>query len=279
MKQMNQRMAAILLVLVFVTLAVAPANAAKKPWEKIKIPELNAIQMPTYERVELDSGMVLYLAEDHQFPLVELSATIDVGSIYEPADKIGLASMTGTVMRSGGTTTRNGDDLDELVEARGLSVETWIGQSNGGAYLSAMKEDTDLGLELLADILRNPAFPEDKIKIAKEEEKAGISRRNDEPTGIARREAMKAVFGADHPMARHPEYATIASVTQQDMIDFHSDWYHPDRMYLVVIGDFDSQAMVDKIETVFAGWEKAPCRRIRIFPIFRARSTSWTRTT
>ncbi len=257
MKQMNQRMAAILLVLVFVTLAVAPANAAKKPWEKIKIPELNAIQMPTYERVELDSGMVLYLAEDHQFPLVELSATIDVGSIYEPADKIGLASMTGTVMRSGGTTTRNGDDLDELVEARGLSVETWIGQSNGGAYLSAMKEDTDLGLELLADILRNPAFPEDKIKIAKEEEKAGISRRNDEPTGIARREAMKAVFGADHPMARHPEYATIASVTQQDMIDFHSDWYHPDRMYLVVIGDFDSQAMVDKIETVFAGWEKA----------------------
>jgi predicted Zn-dependent peptidase len=201
--------------------------------------------------------MILYLAEDHQFPLVELSATIDAGSIYEPADKIGLASMTGTVMRSGGTTTRSGDDLDELVESRGLSVETWVGQSSGGAYLSAMKEDTDLGLELLADILRNPAFPEDKIKIAKEAQKAGISRRNDEPTGIARREAMKAVFGADHPMARHAEYATIAAVTQQDMIDFHSDWYHPDRMYLVVIGDFDSQEMVGKIEAVFAGWEKA----------------------
>ena len=257
MKQINQRMAVMLLVLVFVTVAVAPASLAKKPWEKIKIPELNAIQMPAYERVELDSGMILYLAEDHQFPLVELSATIDAGSIYEPADKIGLANMTGTVMRTGGTSTRSGDDIDELVEARGLSVETWVGQSSGGAYLSAMKEDTDLGLELLADILRNPVFPEDKIKLAKEEMKAFISRRNDEPMGIAQREAMKAVFGADHPMARHAEYATVAAVTRQDMIDFHGDWFHPDRMYLVVIGDFDSQEMVGRIEAVFAGWEKA----------------------
>jgi zinc protease len=120
-----------------------------------------------------------------------------------------------------------------------------------------MKEDTDLGLELLADILRHPAFPEDKIKLAREEEKASISRRNDEPMGIARREAMKAVFGADHPMARHAEYATIAAVTRQDMVDFHADWFHPDRMYLVVIGDFDSAEMVGKIEAAFAGWEKA----------------------
>jgi len=257
MKQMNRTMVTMLLVLVFVTMAVAPVSLAKKPWEKIKIPELNPIQMPAYERVELESGMVLYLAEDHKFPLVELSATIDAGSFYEPADKIGLAGMTGTVMRSGGTTSRNGDDLDELVEARGLRVETWVGQSSGGAYLSAMKEDTDLGLELLADILRNPAFPEDKIKLAREQEKASISRRNDDPMSIARREGMKAVFGADHPMARHAEYATIAAVTRQDMIDFHSDWFHPDRMYLVVIGDFDSQEMVGKIEAAFAGWEKA----------------------
>ena len=102
-------------------------------------------------------------------------------------------------MRTGGTDHRSGDDIDELVEARGLAVETWIGQTSGGAYLSALKEDADLGLELLADILSNPAFPEDKIKLAKEEQKAGISRRNDEPMSIAQREAMKVVFGADHP--------------------------------------------------------------------------------
>ncbi len=257
MQRINRIAGLALLGCIFAMFVVAPTAMAKKPWEKIKIPELNAIQMPEYERVELDSGMILYLAEDHKFPLVELSATIDVGSIYEDADKVGLATMTGSVMRTGGTTNRNGDDIDELVEARALTVETFIGGSSGGAYLSAMSEDIDLGLELLADILRNPAFPEDKIKLAKEQQKAGISRRNDAPQGIAQREAMKAVFGPDHPMARHPEYDTVAAVSQQDMIDFHADWFHPDRMYLVVIGDFNSQEMVTKIEAAFAGWEKA----------------------
>jgi zinc protease len=247
-----------LLVLMLSLLAVTPdAAAAKKPWEKIKIPELNEIKMPSYDRVELENGMILYLAEDHEFPLVELSATIDVGSIYEPEDRIGLATMTGQVMRTGGTENNNGDALDELLESRGMALETYIGQNSGGAYLSVMKEDTRMGMELLADILRNPAFPEDKIKLAKEQQKAMISRRNDDPMTIARREGMKAVFGADHPMARHAEYATIAAVTRQDMIDFHKMWFAPDRMYLVVIGDFDSQEMVSLIEATFAGWDRA----------------------
>jgi zinc protease len=244
-------------VLLLVVMVLAGCAQTGKPWLNFEIPELNEIKMPAYERVELDNGMVVYLAEDHQLPLVEFSATIDVGSIYEAEEKIGLAGLTGTVMRSGGTPTRAGDDIDELVEARGMQVETWVGNTDGGAYLSVMKEDMGLGMELLADILMHPAFPEDKIKLAKEQVKAGIARRNDDPMSIARREAMKAIFGADHPLARHAEYSTIASINRQDMLDFHADWFHPDRMYLVVIGDFESQAMVELIESSFAGWSGA----------------------
>ena len=256
MKTMKRTGGVLLVVALVLTLAASVA-LAKKPWEKIKIPELNEIRMPDYQRVLLDNGMIVYLAEDHEFPLIELSATIDVGAIYEPEDKLGLASMTGNVMRTGGTADHNGDDIDELLEARGMSVETWIGQTSGGAYVSVMSEDLDLGLELLADILRNPVFPEDKIKLAKEEQKAQISRRNDQPMGIAQREAMKAVYGADHPLARHPEYDTIGACTQDDMLAFHADWFHPDRMYLVVIGDFMSDDMVRRLESAFAGWEQA----------------------
>ena len=253
----TKRSLSLLLLVFLVAVGTAPQALAKKPWEKIEIPPLNEIKMPAYQRVELENGMIVYLAEDHEFPLVELSATIDVGAIYEPDDKVSLASMTGSVMRSGGTTSRSGDEIDELVEARGLAVETWIGQDSGGAYVSAMAEDTELGLELLADILRNPAFPEDKIKLAKEEQKAMISRRNDDPMTIARREAMKAVYGADHPLARHPEYDTVAAVGRDDMLAFHAAWFHPERMYLVVIGDFFSADMVAKLEQAFAGWAKA----------------------
>lgn len=249
---------AALLALASVLAAVPAAQAAtKKPWEKIPVPELNSFSMPAYQRVQLASGMVVYLAEDHEFPLVELSATIDVGAIYEPAELVGLASMTGTVMRSGGTATHSGDQIDEMVEARGMEVETAIGATEGTAYLSALREDTALGLELLADILRNPVFPEDKIKLAREEQKAEISRRNDDPMTIARREAQKVIYGADHPLARVPEYATIAKVSRQDLVDFHARFFHPDRMYLVVVGDFDSATMLKDIEKAFAGWAKA----------------------
>ncbi len=257
MRKLNRIQAVGLLVLLLVTFALSTTALAKKPWEKIKVPELNEIKMPSYERVELDNGMIIYLAEDHEFPVVDLSATIDVGSIYEPADKVGLAAMTGEVMRSGGTEKNGGDALDELLESRGMRLETFIGQTDGGAFLSCMKEDTRMGMELLADILRNPVFPEDKIKLAKEQQKAAISRRNDDPMTIAQREGMKAVFGPEHPMARHTEYATIAAVTQQDMLDFHKQWFGPDRMYLVVIGDFDSKEMVQLIEETFAGWAPA----------------------
>jgi zinc protease len=254
---LSVRRLAALVALIAVLAAASAALAAKKPWDKIPVPALNTFTMPAYERIELPSGMVVFLAEDHEFPLVELSATIDVGSIYEPAELVGLAEMTGSVMRTGGTATHGGDQIDEMVEARGMEVETGIDQTEGTAYLSALKEDTALGLKLLADILRNPVFPEDKIKLAREEQKASISRRNDDPMTIARRESSKVIYGADHPLARVPEYETIARITRQDMVDFHARWFHPDRMYLVVVGDFDSKQMVAQIEAAFAGWAKA----------------------
>lgn len=253
----SRRVAALITLAALLAVATSALAAPKKPWEKIPVPALNAFTMPAYERVELPSGMVVYLAEDHEFPLVELSATIDVGSVWEPAELVGLAGMTGSVMRSGGTAKNSGDRIDELVEARGMQVEVMIGETEGTAYLSALKEDAALGLELLADILRNPAFPEDKIKLAREEEKAGISRRNDDPMSIAQRESAKIAFGADHPLARVPEYETIARITRQDMVDFHARFFAPDRMYLVVIGDFVGAEMVKQIEAAFAGWDKA----------------------
>ena len=257
MSRCVQRTAGGLLLFILVMLVITPdAEARKKPWEKFKYPELGEIQIPDYERVELDNGMIVYLAEDHEFPLVELSATIRAGGIYEPAAKIGLASITGSVLRTGGTEKMSGDEIDELVEAKGMVLETWIGTSNGGAYLSAMKEDTELGMSLLADILMQPHFDPDKIELAKKQQSAGISRRNDEPLGIARREATKVIYGADHPLARHPEYDTINAITRDDLITFHQRFFHPNYTYLVVIGDFDRSAMLALIEQEFAAWSR-----------------------
>ncbi|HOX25832.1 MAG TPA: pitrilysin family protein [Candidatus Krumholzibacteria bacterium] len=255
---MTTRMILKLLVAIGAIALAAGVASAKAPWEKIKIPELDTFEMPAYERVELPSGMVLYLAEDHFVPMIELSAQIMVGSIYEDADKVGLAAMAGSVLRTGGAGERSGDEIDSLVEARGMDLETWVGQTTGGAYLSCLTEDIDLGLALLADVLMRPRFADDKIELAKQMQKAAIARRNDEPLSIAMRELPKVLFGADHPLARHPEYASIAAVTRANLQEFHDAYFHPERMYLVVIGDFAADEMAGRIEAAFAGWPAAP---------------------
>ena len=100
---------------------------AQSHYTDLKYPDLREIQVPEVDQVTLPSGMKLFLLEDHELPLISLSARIRVGSMYEPADKIGLASITGTVMRSGGTTSRSGDAIDEALENNPASVETRIG--------------------------------------------------------------------------------------------------------------------------------------------------------
>ena len=110
-----------------------------KDYDELEFPPLPEITLPDYERYELDNGMVIYLMEDHQLPLVSGSAIIRTGSRYEPADHVGLAGITGTVMRSGGTTEHSADELNEILEQRAASIETGIGSSSGSASFSVLK--------------------------------------------------------------------------------------------------------------------------------------------
>jgi len=247
----------LLLAAVMVGATAGDADARKKPWEKFKYDDLGEIRLPDYERVQLDNGMVLYLAEDPSLPLVQLSATVKAGAIYEPAELTGLAAITGEVLRTGGTDKWSGDEIDEMVEAMGATVETWVGAATGGAYLSALKEDADKALEILASVMMSPKFDPEKIDLSKSQHKAAIARRNDEPMQIVFREFQRVMFGPDHPLARIEEYDTVNAITRDDLVKFHADWFGPERTYLVVIGDFDTKTMVGKIERAFAGWREA----------------------
>ncbi|MBC8550428.1 MAG: insulinase family protein, partial [Candidatus Brocadiales bacterium] len=124
---------------------------------------------PKPERVVLENGMVLYLLEDHELPLFNITAHFRTGAIYEPEEKAGLASLVGSVMRRGGTKSRTPEQMNEELEFIAASVETGISRESGSASLSTMKKDIDKGLEVFADVLMNPAFPEDMIRKEKDE--------------------------------------------------------------------------------------------------------------
>ena len=242
---------------VLILLITATGEAQNKPHEGLVYPPLNQPQPPVPDRFELDNGMIVYLLEDHELPIIDISVRIRTGSLYEPADKVGLASITGAVMRTGGTTSKTGDELDEILENLAASVETGIGDDSGSASVSVLKEDLDTGLSILADLLMNPAFREDKIELEKVQHRSGIARRNDNPGGITRREFGKLIYGADSPYARTTEYDTINSITRDDLVAFYQKFFRPNNIILGVLGDFDSETMLAKIQEVFQGWEPA----------------------
>ncbi|MHC4268718.1 MAG: M16 family metallopeptidase [Planctomycetota bacterium] len=214
---------------------------------------------PKPERLVLDNGMVLYLLEDHDLPVFRISARVRTGAIYEPREKAGLANLVGNVMRRGGTKSRASEQINEELEFIAASVETQISREAGIASLSAMKKDIDNGLEIFADVLMNPAFPEEMIRKEKDELLEEIRRENDSPRQIVFREFRKILYKADHPYSRkiNGYKDTIESITRDDMIAFHKKYFHPNNVIMGISGDFDSKEIVKKIKSVFAEWKSA----------------------
>lgn len=232
------------------------AQAAPDP-KDLKYPPLNDFKVPEPTRVELANGMIVYLLEDRELPVVNLTALIRAGGRWDPADKIGLAEIAASVMRTGGTTTKTGDQIDEELERIAASVETNAGNDAAYASMSVIKDDIDTGLRVLADVLMNPAFQEEKIDIAKLQLRDQIARRNDDVGGIVDREINKQIYGANSPYARTPEYATVDNITREDLIAFHKRYFHPNNMIVGMWGDFSVDEMKAKLEQYFGKWQRA----------------------
>lgn len=249
------RFFSVLFLLIF--LSGISVFAQKSPKDKFIFPTLNPIKMPKVETVNLKNGLKLFLVEDHEYPTIDMRAMVRVGSVFEPPSKIGLASVTGSVLRTGGTTSMSGDEIDKELETLAATVSTGIGQTSGYIMVSVLKEDIDRALEILADILMNPAFQEDKIRLAKIQQRTGIARRNDDIGGIAFREFDKLIYGKDSPYARHPEYATINAITRDDIVSFYKKYFYPNNTIMAVWGDFENKAMVTKIKKTLGKWQAA----------------------
>ena len=243
------------LILFALIFSLAPLASGQKHYKELQYGKLNDVTIPQPKQVTLKNGIRLFLLEDHELPFIKMQTRFVGGSAWEPAEKAGLAGITGMVMRSGGSLTMPGDRVDEELEKIAASVETGIGQLEGSASLSTLKEHFDKVLAIYNDILRNPAFPPEKIELAKIEYKSGISRRNDDAGQIAQREYTQLIYGADSPYARDEEYATIDAITRDDLIAFHKQYVQPKGMVLAVWGDFKTAEMLKKLRKTFEGWQ------------------------
>jgi zinc protease len=234
------------------------AATAAKHYTELQFSPLPEVKIPKYERYVTKNGMVVYLMEDHELPLVSGTAMIRTGERFEPAQKAGLAQLTGVVMRSGGTQKHSPDQLNQMLEQRAALVETGIGDTAGSASFEALSEDLETVFGLFAEVLREPVFAPQKLDLAKTQLRGAIARRNDDPDEIASREFQKLIYGKQSPYARTVEYATLENISREDLVKFKQQYFYPNNMILGIVGDFDSKKMRSLIQAKLGEWKPNP---------------------
>jgi zinc protease len=209
---------------------------------------------PKDHRVVLSNGMVVFIAEDRALPLVSIALTVRTGSWLEPAGKEGLAAMTGSQLRRGGTKSLSAEALDERLDFLAAQVSSGIGATAGSAGLNCLADNLDDSLRLFVEMLKEPRFQEDRLALAKEQALQEMKKRNDESEEIENREWNVLLNGESHFTNHFTTEASIKALTRDDLVAFHRRTFHPANMIAAVSGAFSRPEMLRKLEAAFANW-------------------------
>jgi predicted Zn-dependent peptidase len=224
--------------------------------DKIKFPPLQ-ITIPRPKRTELDNGLIVYLLENHELPLIEITARFKFGSIYDPSDKLGLANLTASLMRNGGIGKLSPQELDEVLYSIGANLKVSAETEEISFELSILKEDMERGFQILSDLLKEPKFDEKRLEFEKRQLIESFRRKNDNPQDIAFREFKKAIFKT-HPYANEVVGTdeTVQKISREDIVQFYSRYFHPNNMFLGISGDFNINEMINTIIKKLSDWQK-----------------------
>jgi len=239
MKTAARPLALLLIVTLALTLGPVPAPAA-----------------PIAHREVLPNGIVLLVAERPGVPIVAARVFVRAGAAFEPAERAGLANLTGALLTRG-TAKRTGPELDSAIEFVGGSLEAGASRDGLTASLSVLKRDLTLGLDLLSEVVLGPTFPQEELKRKVAQIQAAIKRSEEDPNTVAARAMARLVY-PNHPYGR-PVEGTADSVKQVDrsgLLDFHRKYYRPNHAILTVVGDVSHTEVVERLGKALRPWEK-----------------------
>jgi|SRR6187549_1265740 len=157
-------------------------------WKNLKFGKLGEVKIPDIEVFTLKNGIKVYLLENHTLPFINGTMLVKTGTLVDPAAKTGLAEIAATVLRSGGTKAKTGDQIDEQMENIAASVESSIGNEVATVGFNCLKENIDEVLGVYFDMLSQPEFRQDKIDLLKTQYRSAIARRYDEADDVNRSE-------------------------------------------------------------------------------------------
>src|SRR5262245_5525641 len=246
--------AAVLAAAVFAGSGLA-ADIPDKPGDlKYKDLKFDVPKADKYKN-KLKNGIVVYVAEDHSLPLVNVAVLVKAGDWLEPSGKTGLAGLTGTMMRQGGTAKLSAEEFDEKVDFLAADMSTFIGDTQGGASVNCLSGVLDPSLDLFFDMIRTPGFQQSRLDIEKGNILEDMKQRNDDAGTILGREWRWLLYGETHFSSREATKATIDGIGREDLVDFHKKYFQPGNMILAVSGDVTAKDILANLDRRFADWK------------------------
>ena len=207
--------------------------------------------LPKAERVLLKSGTPVYLLQDRELPIVSVTAMIRVGSVYDPAPQSGLAALTGSLLRNGGTRSLEPGQLDDELEYMASAVESSFGSDSGTVSMTTLTKNLDRSLQLFSEVLLYPRFDQKRLEVSRRQAIEAIRRQNDDPKEVGDRELMKALY-AGHPLGIFPTAESLQAISRDDLVAFHQRFVRPGNLIITVAGDFNRDQMLANLNRLLA---------------------------
>jgi zinc protease len=213
------------------------------------------IQLPPIKTVTLENGLKVIVIEQPSLPIVQFSLRVRAGAIHEPTDRTGLATFTAMMLRQG-TTNRTADQISEAIDFVGGSLGASADVERTDVTARVLKKDFQVGLDLLADIVQNPNFPEKEMGIVRNQLLASVRGMRDDPSELASAHLDFALFGTIHPLGRSMSEQSVNAITRDDLVTFHGIYYRPNNAVLAVAGDVKADEVIAAVKKAFGSWQK-----------------------
>jgi zinc protease len=220
--------------------------------DQLSFPPLE-FNLPEVEKLELANGMQLYLKEDNELPLVQMTALIGSGAIDIPRQFAGFSGLFSETWRTGGTANHEPSQLEERLDLLAANLGASMGPYSCQLDLSVRSEDFDEGMSILAEMLRRPGFSAASLDLARLKAQEEVRRQNDLPGSIARRLLMASLY-PDHPLGDSPTLESLGRIERGLFVEFHDRLFAPNNLMLAISGDFDRQELLRQLDKLFGDW-------------------------
>jgi len=201
----------------------------------------------------LENGIVVYYLEDNQLALININVLINTGSMYDPARKEGVAELTLYLMKIGGTKKLSSDDVDQKFDFLAASPSVSTGIDSAQVSLSILDKDIDQSLDLLAQIMIEPTFEQNKIDLAKGLKLEELRRLKDDPQKLAFRQFNRLIYGTN-PRSKIVTIKSVNNIKRNDLLEFHKNFFQPHNTMFAVTGNISKKDAISKIKRYFGNW-------------------------